>query len=321
MSIAGGRRLGRVRRHREEQRRREAAVAAVTVLLAARRLHKRGSRGKLVKRQHLDWQLRKGYLTERRFIQRYRMDKATFQDVCNRLREDIEGDQVASSNARGGGPPITSEIMLSATLRFLAGGAYQDIVDLHGIGESTLYDIMMRVYEAMRKHYPLRFDLDNDKELARMEREFADASASKGVLRGVVGALDGIAIRIPCPTRKDSAKSAAFYNRKEFYAMNCQAICDAKLRFRWMSIECAGATHDQLAWECSRLGRKIAAGELPEPYCIFADAAYVARDGVVTPFSGTPTPCAPLNVRCGLQIVSYSRAFNCEVITLSLIHI
>ena len=53
-----------------------------------------------------------------------------------------------------------------------------------------------------------------------------------------------------------------------------------------MSIKCAGATHDELAWECSRLGKEIKAGKLADPYCIFADAAYVASESIVTPYSG-----------------------------------
>ena len=59
-----------------------------------------------------------GSLSDRCFLQRYRMDKATFAYVCETIRDDIEADQVQSSNARGGAPPITAEIMLSAMLRF-----------------------------------------------------------------------------------------------------------------------------------------------------------------------------------------------------------
>jgi hypothetical protein len=92
--------------------------------------------------------------------------------------------------------------------------------------------MLLQVYRALRIHYPLVFDLDDDEEIAKMEEEFADASASGGVIRYVVGCVDGIAIRIHCPARKDSAKAAAFYNRNEFYSMNCQALCDAKMLFR-----------------------------------------------------------------------------------------
>ena len=73
------------------------------------------------------------------------MDKETFRKVCEKIRYDVEADAIKSKNARGGADPISAELILSATLRFLAGGAYQDIVDMHGIGESTLYSILMKV--------------------------------------------------------------------------------------------------------------------------------------------------------------------------------
>jgi hypothetical protein len=127
----------------EEQRRK--AVASVVAMLTARRKRERGNRRSLMQRQHLDWELRLGGLNDRRFFQRYRMDKKTLGNVAETIRYDVEADQVKSSNARGGAPPISAEIMLSATLRFCAGGCYRDIVDLHGIGESTLYEILMQV--------------------------------------------------------------------------------------------------------------------------------------------------------------------------------
>ena len=54
-------------------------------------------------------------------------------------------------------------------------------------------------------------------------------------------------------------------------------------------METAGATHDQLALECSKLGQRLLAGDLPEPYCLFGDAAYVASESMVTPYSGVCT--------------------------------
>jgi hypothetical protein len=153
----------------------------------------------------------------------------------------------------------------------------------------------------MRKHFPLRYDLEDDAMLKQIEQEFAELSHSRGVVRNCVGCLDGLAIRIKCPSKVESVKAAAHLNRKKFYSLNCQAICDAQKRFRcghssvvlqtftvlrWVSVECAGATHDQLAFMSSSLGQKIDDGKMPEPYAIFADAAYVASESVVTPFSG-----------------------------------
>lgn len=56
-------------------------------------------------------------------------------------------------------------------------------------------------------------------------------------------------------------------------------------------MDTAGATHDELAFECSNLGQRILNGDLPEPYCLFADVAYVASESMVTPFSGMCCHC------------------------------
>lgn len=61
--------------------------------------------------------------------------------------------------------------------------------------------------------------------------------------------------------------------RKGFYSINCQAMCDANKRFLWMSMNTAGATHDQLAWMSSYMAEGIALGQLPDPFCITPDAA------------------------------------------------
>eukprot|EP00658_Telonema_sp_P-2_P045306 TRINITY_DN3323_c0_g2_i1.p1 TRINITY_DN3323_c0_g2~~TRINITY_DN3323_c0_g2_i1.p1 ORF type:complete len:247 (+),score=51.01 TRINITY_DN3323_c0_g2_i1:238-978(+) len=213
---------------------RAAAAAVAAALIIHSQLRRKRNKGRVVRRRRLNWELRRGELKSRRaFVQRYRFDQQTFQDVCDTIRDDIEPDPVRSKAASGNlSEPLTAELMLSATLRFCAGGAYQDIIDIHGIAESTLYDMLMKVWRAMRKHYPLQFDLEDDEMLEELERGFAGLSRTQGAVRGVVGALDGLAIRINCPTRRDTAKAASFKNRKGFFSMNCQAICDAKLRFR-----------------------------------------------------------------------------------------
>jgi len=44
---------------------------------------------------------------------------------------------------------IGADIALSVTLRSLAGGSYLDIVDLHGIRESTFYDIISKTLRVL----------------------------------------------------------------------------------------------------------------------------------------------------------------------------
>lgn len=73
------------------------------------------------------------------------MDKQTFKEVADRIRRDVEPNPIKSSAGCGGGPPLCAEVILSASLRMAAGGAAVDIIDLHGIGESSLRDYFMQV--------------------------------------------------------------------------------------------------------------------------------------------------------------------------------
>eukprot|EP00656_Telonema_subtile_P009139 TRINITY_DN14283_c0_g1_i2.p1 TRINITY_DN14283_c0_g1~~TRINITY_DN14283_c0_g1_i2.p1 ORF type:complete len:294 (-),score=48.53 TRINITY_DN14283_c0_g1_i2:6-887(-) len=259
---------------RQAERRYVASMcaAAMVTLVVRQRRRRRCLRGICYKRRRMQWderctQLLQGRRRQRQFIARYRMDEHSFQLLADELRDDIEGDPVKSDAAGGGVGRITAEIKLSATLRWLAGGAWQDIVDMHGIGESTLRSTIMEVWAAMRKHHPLQFDIDDDRMLLQLEQEFAEKSASGGFVRNCVGCIDGLAIRVNCPSKSECKNPAAHLNRKGFYSVNCQAMCDAQKRFRWFSMDAAGATHDQLAFECSKLGQRLLHGDLPEPFC------------------------------------------------------
>jgi hypothetical protein len=122
-------------------------VAALLLSLCAKAVGQTrlGYRGNLRRRQRMNWEVRVALLSTREFHQRYRMDRNTFHSVAEKIRADVEPNAKASANASGGNIPLTAEVMLSATIRFLAGGAYQDIVDMHGIAESTFRGVVRTV--------------------------------------------------------------------------------------------------------------------------------------------------------------------------------
>lgn len=139
----------------------------------------------------------------------------------------------------------------------------------------------------MLKHFPLNFDLEDEALMQDLAAGFERISTSRSAITGVVGAIDGIAIRIPCLSLRDCDDPIHYLNRKEFFSINCQAICDADLKFRWAAMTCAGSTHDAMAFKDTQLYRLIQSGALRHPYCIFGDAAYVCDDCAVTPYAST----------------------------------
>jgi hypothetical protein len=85
------------------------------------------------------------------------------------------------------------------------------------------------------------------------------AAASDGVFRGCIGALDGLAVKMKCPTLSDLIPDPGnYFCRKGFYALNVQAICDKLRRFIWVSTGHKGSTHDSLAFDGTHLNKVLA---------------------------------------------------------------
>jgi hypothetical protein len=73
------------------------------------------------------------------------------------------------------------------------------------------------------------------------------------VFEHCVGVIDGLAIRIRCP--RFAANPHSYFNRKGYYSMNLQAVCDANLVIRCYSLRTVGATHDSLAYNVMDLSK------------------------------------------------------------------
>lgn len=66
------------------------------------------------------------------------MTKQKFNELCDDLRSKLEpGEHILN--------PISTELSLSMTLRYLAGGHVYDIIDLHGVAYPTFYEKLSRV--------------------------------------------------------------------------------------------------------------------------------------------------------------------------------
>lgn len=242
------------------------------------------TRARHVERQRLDWVQHCTSLDDHEFTRYYRVDKPTFQHILERLRPALTTDEEMAR--RGSSGPISPELQLSMTLRFLAGGSYLDIMLLHGVHRSTFFVIIWRVIDAINntESFALCFPIDDADKLSDISKKFMSNRKSPSAMSGCVGALDGLCIEIIRP--KNVLNSRSYFNRKGFFAIPLQAMVDSEYRFTYASMTVLGSTHDSLAFLVSQLGRRIAAGELPAPYWIAADAAYAASNSILTPYSG-----------------------------------
>ena len=64
------------------------------------------------------------------------------------------------------------------------------------------------------------------------------------VFKGVIGAVDGILIKIKCPSDNECRRPAKFWCRKGYYSVNMQAVVDAYGRFIYAAVDMPGALLD-----------------------------------------------------------------------------
>ncbi|XP_018313650.1 putative nuclease HARBI1 [Mycetomoellerius zeteki] len=98
----------------------------------------------------------------------------------------------------------------------------------------------------------------------------------------VVGAVDGMHIPIPAPMED----SASYYNRKGFYSIILQGICDAECKFIDVFVGWPGSSHDARVWRESPIGCGLAEDNLrlPEGTHLLGDSAYPLHSYLMTPF-------------------------------------
>jgi len=122
-------------------------------------------------------------------------------------------NRFASSSSSSGVP---TELCLSMTLRYLAGGTVYDIIDMHSVAVATFYSVLWKCIDAINDAYPMSFPCNDSHKLHSISRGFHDLN--KRTLPGCVGAIDGLAIEVRKPLAWDTLFPVQFMNRKVFGA-------------------------------------------------------------------------------------------------------
>jgi hypothetical protein len=207
----------------------------------------------------------------RLFERIYRMNRDDFDNLSKLL---------PSQNGR-----MEASTRLSLTLRWLAGGSYLDISLSHYVSISSFYYILDRTIIELNAILNVEFKFNNAAYLD--EASMAFSRNGQSALSGCVGTLDGIAIKIQEPCRGSVADPSTCFNRKGFFALCVQAMCDSRYCFTFASAIFPGSTHDSTAFAMSSLSRLLtSASELLPGYWIAADDAYVCSERLITPWPG-----------------------------------
>ena len=205
-------------------------------------------------------------ISETHFRRQFRMTRDAFTNLCNLLSASVGENIFRSENTilitqnsasllrRGGLVP--GEVKTAIAIRLLAGGSYLDLMPLFDVSVPWIYVIFDEFLDWVLRtfKFPLARTYLHEQNWEGL-RNIAEpiSYSSDGVLSGIFGALDGLALRIRSPKLTEVSNPGNYYCRKGFFALNVQAICDRIKRFLWCYPSNKGSTHDSAAFANSRL--------------------------------------------------------------------
>lgn len=209
------------------------------------------------------WQAFETNFSDSSFRRTFQIHKNSFHKLCDVLENSV-GDKVFKKDSfllnncdsntlkatefKGG--TICGEIKLALTLRMLAGAAYLDMILIFQVVSSTVYSIFHEVIRwvnhALSFPLPALLTYKDISGLSRIANGFGCFTGDS--FWGAIGAIDGLAIKIACPSLTEVPDPGNYYCRKGYYALNVQAIVDSYKRFLWVSPFHKGSTHDSTAY-------------------------------------------------------------------------
>ena len=246
------------------------------------------------------WTTFSNAISETHFCRQFWMSQSAFTHLCYvlsaavgeatfRPEHSILSTRNSASLQRRGGL-ISGEVKAAISLRLLAGGSYLDLAPLFAVSGSYIYaifdDFLDWILEAFQFPLVKYIQEENWTALRRIAEAFS--YASNGVFLGILGPLDGLAVRIQSPRLSEVSDPGNYFCRKGFFALNVQAICDRLKRFTWCYPSNKGSTHDSVAFTNSRLySLLLDKADLLEEKGLYllGDSAYNLTPFLLVPYS------------------------------------
>jgi hypothetical protein len=183
--------------------------------------------------------------------------------------------------------PLYPKLVMAIGLRWLAGGSFLDLKISYGCSRACIFRCRDLFINAVNLCEQLKIKFPETAEEFEATRKGFKAKSSHGIMRGCVGAIDGLLATIKCPSMADSEGNPRSYYSGHYneHGLNVQAVCDARCRFIFFSVAAPGKTPDQLAFERTSLFQVVQ--KLPLGLYIVADAAYTLTDQILVPYTGS----------------------------------
>lgn len=226
------------------------------------------------------------------FRRRFRLTKECVHNLLILIEHRLEYQHDLNNSVS----PINQ---LLVTLRlFSTGGHLQSVADFAGMHLSTVSRIVKRVSEAIAQLYVafIKFP-DNAEEVNKIQQDFYDVASFPRVL----GAIDCTHVRIQSPGGDDAE---VYRNRKQYFSINVQAVCNSKLKLMNLVARWPGSVHDATIFINSQLHRDFESNLYPN-CLILGDSGYACSNYLLTPL------LHPINEGEQLYNESHIRTRNC----------
>lgn len=209
------------------------------------------------------------------------LPKRVSKDTVSLLNEKI-GATLKPKTGRNKSLDSIQQILIA--LRFYATGTFQQVVGdcFGGIHKATISRVVKRVTDKIASLKP---------EYIRMPTTMAERAETKARFYaiahfpGVIGAVDCTHVRIHSPGGENAEM---FRNRKGYFSINVQVVCDATLRVCNIVARWPGSVHDSTIFNDSALCAEFEAGRYGNDY-ILGDKGYACRNFLLTPLANPQT--------------------------------
>ena len=185
-----------------------------------------------------------------------RMSKECFYNLVAQL-DPVIGPKPNSPNYRF----LTTDKKLAVTLYYLKDtGSLWMTANTFGIHQSTVTKVITEVCSAINRLLgPTYIHLPRNK--GEMRQKASEFELKFGMIQAI-GCIDGthVALKRPPDNSQD------FFNYKQFFSLNIQAVCDSNGYF--MDVECRwpGSVHDAKVFANSSICKNLNNGKLPITY-------------------------------------------------------
>ncbi|XP_068083427.1 putative nuclease HARBI1 [Anabrus simplex] len=210
------------------------------------------------------------------FVKRFRLTKLTALLVLDEIRDQLEH----ATNRNSALPPM-NQLLLA--LRFYAtGGTLTTAGDFCGVHKVTAGTVVNRVSAAiasLRRTY-IKMP-EGERECHSLQSDFYRLAA----FPRTIGSLDCTHIRIKSPGG-DAPED--FRNRKGYFSMNVQTVCDTKLRIRDIVARWPGSSHDSTIFNNSVLKARLERGDFGNSVLV-CDSGYAPGLHLLPPLRNPAT--------------------------------